>query len=681
MSSLNPVFLSYSSDDVEVAQRIAEALRSHGIEVWFDRSELRGGDAWDRQIRKQIHDCALFVAIISKHSDARGEGYFRREWKLAVERTHDMAEDVPFLLPVVIDETGDATARVPERFREVQWSHLPGGQTSLVFVEHVRRLLTPGALAPAHLQAATRAEPATRPAEQGAPARPTRTSPAPVIALAVLLAGAAAYFAVDRLWTSKHTDRAAAASGAVQNDAGAFSPPPHSIAVLPFVNMSGDKEQEYFSDGLTEELLNSLSEIGELQVAARTSAFSFKGSNTDIGTIARKLNVGAVLEGSVRRSGNTVRVTTQLINAVTGFHLWSHTYDRDLTNVLKLQTEIADAVAGALKVSMLGDVATKIELGGTRSPAALDAYLRGSQAFLSYEKAADLQVAIAAYSEAIQHDPGYALAFASRSVALTSYARNYGPASDLKDSQGKAFADAGRAIELAPELAEAHFALANILRDELEFTHADVEYRRAVALGPGNARLLAEYGAFATEIGNTESGLGALRRAVVLDPLSPEVGSSLGWALMPARQYREAIDVLTAAKRRAPNSAFINAWLAFAYYALGDYPKAQEACESADVSNRDICFALTYERLGRHADARRALSQLQTRSADSDAVFCSMILAQWGDKGRALDWLETALRQRDPYLIKVRANPFFDPLRTESRFQTIERALRFPAPE
>jgi len=131
--------------------------------------------------------------------------------------------------------------------------------------------------------------------------------------------------------------------------------------------MSGDKEQEYFSDGLTEELLNSLAEIPDLQVAARTSAFSFKDKNVKIGTIARELNVGAILEGSVRRSGNTVRVTTQLINAVTGFHLWSHTYDRDLGDVLKLETEIAGAVASALKVSLLGEVATKIELGGTHN--------------------------------------------------------------------------------------------------------------------------------------------------------------------------------------------------------------------------------------------------------------------------------------------------------------------------
>jgi len=182
------------------------------------------------------------------------------------------------------------------------------------------------------------------------------------LVLAIVLAAVAAYLLVEKPWTARSVT---------------FAPPPHSIAVLPFVNISGDKEQEYFSDGLTEELLNSLAEINELQVAARTSAFSFKGTNTDIGTIAHKLNVGAVLEGSVRRSGNTVRITTQLINAVTGFHLWSHTYDRDLGDVLKLETEIAGAVASALKVSLLGEVATKIELGGTRYPTAFDAYLRG----------------------------------------------------------------------------------------------------------------------------------------------------------------------------------------------------------------------------------------------------------------------------------------------------------------
>jgi TolB-like protein len=189
-------------------------------------------------------------------------------------------------------------------------------------------------------------------------------------AVALVALAALGYLVLDKLWTSRHSAVVQSVAGEAQQAAAraaTFHPPPHSIAVLPFVNISGDKEQEYFSDGLTEELLNSLAEIDGLQVAARTSSFSFK-EHPDIATVAHKLNVGAVLEGSVRRSGHTIRISAQLINAVRGFHLWSKTYDRDLGDVLKLQTEIATAVASALKVTVLGDVAAKVELGGTATP-------------------------------------------------------------------------------------------------------------------------------------------------------------------------------------------------------------------------------------------------------------------------------------------------------------------------
>ncbi|MBV9724748.1 MAG: TIR domain-containing protein [Gammaproteobacteria bacterium] len=668
------VFVSHAAEDAPAAQRISDALRAAGIEVWYDQSELRGGDVWDRKIRREIHDCALFLPVISQHTQDRLEGYFRLEWRLAVDRSHLMAVERPFLVPVVVDGTREPDAVVPDAFREVQWTRLPNGETPPAFVERIQRLLADQSALPRPSSVNTQTGAA---GIRRAPAQSSWASNRGVLVAGVLaVGGALAYFALQRPWISRPAVTAPAVISAAAP--AAFSPPPHSIAVLPFVNMSGDHEQEYFSDGLTEELLNSLSEINELQVAARTSAFSFKGTNTDIGTIARKLNVGAVLEGSVRRSGNTVRVTTQLINAVTGFHLWSHTYDHDLTNVLKLQTEIADAVASALKVSLLGDLASKIELGGTRNPGALDAYLRASKTLLAYEQPAELQAAIGGYSDAIRQDPGYALAFAFRSVASASYARNYATGPAIHENKSKALADANKAIALAPQLAEAHYALATILRDSLDFSGASEEYQRAVTLGPGNARLLAEYGEFATEMGRTDTGLAAARRAVVLDPLSPGTRASLGWALMPARRYQEAVDTLLDARRLGPTSGFINAWLGFAYYALGDYPSARSACESADGSNKPICFALTDEKLGRHADAQRALSQLQAETGDASALFYAMIFAEWGNKARALDWLEVAMRERDPYLIKVRCNPFFDPLRREPRFQAIYQALKFP---
>jgi TolB-like protein len=657
------VFLSYASQDAEAAARVCNALRAAGIEVWFDRSELRGGDAWDQSIRKQIKTCALFIPVISQHTHERAEGYFRLEWKLAVDRCQLMSADKPFLVPVVIDDTPDDDQRVPDKFREVQWTRLARGEARPDFATRIGQLLTGESD-----QSLIRARP--QPVVSRRTSRSGRW-----LTLVVVLGAIAAYILVERPWIAKST--LPVRQTAPAETSAAFSPPPHSIAVLPFVNLSGDASQDYFSDGLTEELLNSLAEINELQVAARTSSFSFK-EHPDIASVARKLNVGAVLEGSVRRSANTVRVTVQLINAATGFHLWSKTYDRDLGDVLKLQTEIATAVASTLKVTLLGDVSERIELGGTRNPRALDAYLRASKPFLAYQREADLQAAIADYSEAIRHDPSYALALAYRSLALAAHARNYATGPAIHEGYAKAQADSLNAISLAPELAEAHLSLACILRDSLEFARAAQEFQRAVSLGPGNAHLLGEYGVFAAETGQTEAGIAATRHAVVLDPLSSDAHTSLGYALMTARRYGEAAAAFTDAKGLARGPGFANAWLGFAYYASGDFQSARAACDGADESNRPICFALVYEKLGRHVEARQTLSRLQAETGDASAVFYASIYAQWGDTTRALGWLETAMRHRDPYLIRVRAGHLLDPLRNEPRFQAIERELKFP---
>jgi TolB-like protein/Tfp pilus assembly protein PilF len=676
------IFLSYASQDREAAQKICEALRAAGVAVFLDQSELRGGDVWDQKIRREIHDCALFIPLISVNTASRHEGYFRLEWDLADQRTHMMSRNRVFIVPVCLDATVEAGADVPESFQRVQWTHLPGGPIPPEFVAHIKRLLSPGLAATASSVAAPAMASVPTALPTGRASLPRRVLPAAVV---MLVLAALAYLLVNQLRSPRDNATAPSitSSGltttgvpAVVAD-GAFNPPPHSIAVLPFVNLSGDKEQEYFSDGLTEELLNSLAEINELQVAARTSSFSFK-EHPDIATVAHKLNVGAVLEGSVRRSAHTVRVTAQLINAVTGFHVWSKTYDRDLGDVLKLQTEIATAVANALKVSLLGDLGAKIELGGTRNPAALDAYLRASKAFLSYDREADLQSAVTQYSEAIRQDPNYALAFANRSQALAAYARNYATGPAIRESYAKAQADAQKALALAPELAEAHEALACVLRDSLEFTRAAEEFQRAVALAPGNARLLGDYGVFAAEMGQTEAGPAAARRALVLDPLGPDARATLGYALMAARRHPEAIKAFTDAKELTPASGFLNAWLSFSYYAIGDFPNARAACESADESNKPICLALVYEKLGRHAEARQSLSRLQAESGDAAAVFYAMIYGQWGETARALEWLDTAMRHRDPYLIRVRQAQLLDPLRKEPRFQAIQSELKFP---
>jgi len=679
------IFLSYASQDAKAAQRICEALRAAGMEVWLDQSELRGGDAWDESIRDQIKACALFVPVISANAHVRVEGYFRLEWKLAIDRSHRMAPKQPFLLPVAIDDTPQSDEAIPDRFREVQWSRLPGGHATPAFVERVRRLLSPQSSAPA-------ATSTTATAGSGIPAQAIkdlvhaswRSKPA-FLAIAAVIALALAYFVFDKLWIS--TNRAASPVASVtaplaSTAPAAFNPPPHSIAVLPFVNMSGDKDQEYFSEGLTEELLNALSRISELQVAARTSSFSFQGEHPDISTVAHKLNVGAVLEGSVRRSANTVRITAQLVNGVTGFHLWSETYDRDLGDVLKLQADIATAVASALKVTLLGDEASKIELGGTRNPVAFDAYLRGSKARRSGQGESSLQSAIAAYTEAIRLDPNYALALADRSRALSAYAGGAGlpNGTAVRELFDKAQADARQAIKLAPELAEGHLALAFFLFfGSLDFTGASEAYQRAMALAPGNAEVLGDGGRFAVILGRFDAGLAAGRRAVVLDPLNPRSHDWLGEALYWARRYDDAAAALGQAISLESDFQRAYGYRGLAYYGLGNLQSARSSCEAkADHWVSQWCLAVTYEKLGRHADAQAQLTKMQTALGDTAPYQYATIYAQWGNAARALEWLATATRLRDPGVAYVKADPLLDPLRNEPRFQAIERALKFP---
>jgi TolB-like protein/Flp pilus assembly protein TadD len=672
------VFLSYASQDAAAAARIAAALRAAGLEVWFDQSELRGGDAWDRQIRHRIHDCRLFIPVVSAATEARDEGYFRREWKLAVDRTHDMSENKTFLLPVVIDQTSERGATVPDKFREVQWTRLPDGETPPEFAARLARLLSSES-SPAAAPGGVRMQPgpAPQPAGRAAPAGSSATWVRVLaLATAALAVAALGYLLIDKL-----VKRGAAAPSSSEATApAAFAPPPHSIAVLPFVNLSGDPRQDYFSDGLTEELLNSLAAVEGLQVAARTSSFSFKGKDTDIATIARKLDVGAVLEGSVRRSGHTIRITAQLINAVSGFHLWSKTYDRDLGDVLRLQTEIATAVANALKVTLLADTAAKIELGGTRNPAAFDAYLRATKLANSASEAQGHQAAAAAYTEAIRLDPHYALAFAGRSFAESLYAAQgaLGPA--VHESFDKALADARQAIAVAPELADGHVSLGFYFANAaLDFRQASEEFERARALGAGKASILSVYGLFAITVGRFEQGLGDLRRAVALDPLNAGSHFLLGRGLYWSRRYAEALAALDEATALDAGYVAVYQYRGLANYGLGNFEKARAACEpKPEYWGAQWCLAVAYEKLGRRADAHASLAKLRELQGNSAAYQYATIYAQWGDTPKALEWLETALRLRDPGVTLLKDDPLLDSLREEPRFQAVVRELKFP---
>jgi TolB-like protein/DNA-binding winged helix-turn-helix (wHTH) protein len=458
----------------------------------------------------------------------------------------------------------------------------------------------------------------------------------------------------------------------------AFAPPPHSIAVLPLVNLSGDKEQEYFSDGLTEELLNSLARINELRIAGRTSSFYFKDKDVDLRTIAQRLNVAAVLDGSVRRSAHTVRVTARLTDAITGFNLWSATYDRDLGDILRLQSEIANAVAAALKVRLLGNTAVRVELGGTRNPAAFDAYLRASQVSSSDILTLKEEV-VAGYTEAVELDPDYALARAARSIALAKLALfDMGPS--MRNHLDTAQAEALKAANLAPELADSHLALAVAAEESLDFVRAEKEYERAVALEPESERMLRAYARFAALMGHFDQAVAAARRAVLLNPLDYNSHKELGQALELARRYDEAIPAWDDALALAPDNAFLHAHLGFVYYALGNFERSRSVCEiKLEHFVTQVCLASAYEKLGRHRDAQAELAKLRAAAGEAGAYLYAIIYAEWGRPAESLEWLDTATRLRSPWLVWLKVEYAFNPLRKEPRFRAIAHALNFPS--
>ena len=352
-----------------------------------------------------------------------------------------------------------------------------------------------------------------------------------------------------------------------------------------------------------------------------------------------------------------------------------------------MQSDIANAVAVALKVRLLGDVAAKFEVGGSRNPAAFDAYLRAASAYRRFgpvNLAAGgmnkdgLQTAIDAYTEAIGADSTYALAYAGRSLAYADFARALVSGPGVAQYLDQAQVDAHKAITLAPGLADAHLALANFSVGSLDFAGALQAYERALALAPGDARVLNEYGAFAVLIGRTEAGLATGRRLLVLDPLNAMNHFGFGTSLTFARRYGEAIRALSNAKALGQDDVSVNMWLGIAYYFSGDFERARATCARAGEVNGPWCLSMVYHKLGRHTEAEVMLARVKAQAGDHFAEGYADVYAQWGDTTRALDWLDTAMRNRDPYLAYTKVNPFFDPLRDDPRYQAIERALKFP---
>lgn len=666
-------FISYASQDAAIANALCNALEQAGVACWLAPRDVRPGDFYADAIVQAITQCRVLILVLSQA--AIDSPHVLRE----VERASSKKR-------AIISFRTDTAPLPPglEYFLSAsQWLDASGGSPASQFsklVDAVRSRET----------SAVTIEPIP---SKIAGIRPGRNRTAALMVAMILGAVALVYFVADKHWFSNRvavdnpTPAAVNLAAPIPNPASvapAFAPPPHSIAVLPFVNMSGDATQEYFSDGVTEELLDSLSHLSELQVMARTSSFSFKGQNVDILTIAHKLNVGTILEGSVRRAGNTVRITVQLINAVNGFQLWSQTYDRQLSDILKVQRDVATSVAQQLKVQLAGDETAKIELGGTKIPEAYDAYLRGLHLLLrgDTDEAGD-KATIVAFDHAIALDPGYALAFSGRAAAVANFAAFNAKPGERARLREQARAAAERGVALAPELGRPHLVLAQVRAFLFaDYAGAASELDRAKALEPGSASVQSAFASVYSLLGESEFALKAARRAVLLDPQDIGTHILLGQCSLEAHHYSEALAALQDAKALNPDSHLVQQLITEALLASGQTQQAREDCESPskllDEDFRHHCLALVYHALGRQTDADRELEQLKALNGDGSAYGYAQIYAQWDDKPRALQWLSTAERLHAPALALLRVDWQLDPIRAEPQFKVIEARTIVP---
>lgn len=493
-----------------------------------------------------------------------------------------------------------------------------------------------------------------------APARQRRWQYAAIAAAAALILIG---FAIARHWRHNNTSVKAISD--------------QSIAVLPFADMSESRDQEYFSDGLAEELTDLLAKAPELHVIARTSSFSFKGKSDDIPAIARKLRVANILEGSVRKSGNRLRVSTQLIRAADGEHLWSETYDRSVTDVFKIQDEIATAVVQALRLKLLPEASASAGAadGQTANPEAHNLYLLGRH-FLRGNTLDSYRRAATAFGNAVEIDPGYPYAYAGLAEAELDVA----VFSDYTAGFHLARAAAEKAVMLAPARAEGYGARA-IVRSvaDLDYVGARADFERALTLDPTDTNLLTWYGRTLQAVGGLDSAMAAFRKAADLDPLDSEALQRLGYLLAFRHDYAGARTYINRALEVDPNGTFVHLGLADLELASGRPREALAAARKIGIDDLRLMVQANAEHsLGDEAASDRDLQSLEAHSANVSAYQIAEIHAWRGDRDGAFAWLERAYRQRDSGYEVFKTDIYLEGLRTDPRYEALLREANLP---
>jgi len=451
-----------------------------------------------------------------------------------------------------------------------------------------------------------------------------------------------------------------------------------SIAVLPFVNMSDDQANEYFSDGLSEELLNLLAKIPQLHVAGRTSSFKFKGTNEDLRVIGEQLNVDNVLEGSVRKSGPRLRITAQLIDTENGYHLWSETYDRDLTDIFQIQDEIAKNVVGALRVHLLGEQVT-LATKGTTVTEAYNLFLQGNY-FLAHSSADNLQKAIDSFQRAIELDPNFARAYVGLSFAVAQQVGGWTMSSGGGFAEGYARvrAYAERAYALDPESADTLIAMSNaILLADWDFA-ANARYNeRALSIEPANSALLEVRGFDLLVLGRVEEAEALLAKATEIDPLSVSAYRTLGDVHLVARHLDDAIAAYEHALRLSPESARLHERIARAYLFKNDVDAAEEHAVQEPVAwVRELVEIMILRHQGDMTAWSKAVRAYEARYGNANAYQLAEIYADSGDLDATFEWLKVTAEVRDPGGVWGLVMPYFDDARKDPRWPEFKSAFK-----
>ena len=460
--------------------------------------------------------------------------------------------------------------------------------------------------------------------------------------------------------------------------------PAKSIAVLPFVNMSADKNDEYLSDGVSEELITALSKITGLQVKARTSSFAFKGKNEDIQKIGELLHVSHLLEGSVAKAGNKLRITAQLIQASDGNHLWSDTYDREMQDIFAVRSEVAQQVAATLKIRLLGEDKKRLDKKPTENLEAYNLYRQGR--YYADKLSEDgTKKAVPFFQQAIDKDPRFALAYAG-------IADNYVLAADAYIAPREAFSKAKeaalKAIELDDSLAEAHASLGLVhYHYDWDWAAAEKEFKRAISLNPQSAQSYTLYTHYLAGMGRFDEANNQGRRALELDPLSVSTHWFLGWGAIYAGRSDEAISQFSKAAELDPNNPWVRLFLGRAYLFKGMPQRAIDEMETALRLNPDDPFGLgflgyAYAVTGRRPDALKVLQRLDEMEKRRfvSRIARAYVYTGLGDKDKAFEWLEKAYQERSDSLAWFRNDPESKTLQSDPRFAALMRKIGFTEP-